>query len=185
MANPIKILLVDDEEELLELYEMKLESKSHNVQTAIDGNTAIGLLQKEKYQLILCDINMPNGNGIDVFNHFKSSGCAGKFVFITGHAKGSPELKSAEATGATVFNKPVNWDDIWNLIETLDSPLASVRSATPAVANAEPAKSPEQAKKNVPPKAATPKQEAVDVKIPSSLEKKGLDLIRSINRSKK
>lgn len=183
MANPINILLVDDEEELLELYEMKLETKSHGVKTAIDGNSAIELLKKEKFQLILCDINMPNGNGIDVFNHFNAAGCPGKFAFITGHAKGSPELKSAEKTGATVFNKPVKWDDIWALIEKLESPLASVRPRPRA--SAPTTKLAKSTITKPTPKASTPKQEAVGVNSPSSLEKKGMDLIRSINRSKK
>lgn len=186
MSGPISILLVDDEEELLELYEMKLESKKHQVSTAIDGNTAISMLNSNKYGLILCDINMPNGNGIDVYEHFNKNNISGSFAFITGHAKGSPELKAAEATGAKVFNKPVNWNDIWELIENINFPSPSVAPIQKA-SNADTPK-PETKKETKTKPVSSPNSDAKNVKDgknPSSLEKRGLDLIRSINSKKK
>lgn len=180
MSKPIKVLLIDDEEELLELYEMKLETKSHKVTTAISGNTAIAhFIKGGTFDLILCDINMPDGNGLDVFKYFKTSGIKGEFCFITGHAAGSPELKEAEATGATVFNKPVNWDNLWTLIDKVaaGSPIPKI-SKTLAKEGSSPKATPDVSSKST-------DVSADSVKIPSSLEKKGMDLIRSINRGKK
>ena len=168
MANAINVFLIDDEEELVELYEMKLEDQGHKVATAFNGNSAIEILKSKNFDLILCDINMPNGNGLDVYNHFNTSNCPGKFAFITGHAKGSPELNEAEKTGAIVFNKPVKWPDIWSLIENIDSGLSSL-APNPAASQT----------RTSAPSAAEP------VKISSSLEQKGMDLIRSINNRKK
>lgn len=164
----IQVFLIDDEEELVELYEMKLEDQGHKVSTAFNGNSAIEILKTKKFDLILCDINMPNGNGLEVYRHFSSQKLPGKFAFITGHAKGSPELLEAEKTGALVYNKPVKWPDIWALIDRLGSSSSATVNA-PANTAA----------------ASAPISTAETVKISSSLEQKGMDLIRSINNRKK
>ena len=171
MAGAMNVFLVDDEEELVELYEMKLEDQGHNVATAFDGRSAIEVLQTKDFDLVLCDINMPNGNGLEVYRNFKEMGKKATFAFITGHAKGSPELNEAEKTGAIVFNKPVKWPDIWSLIDKIDKKSANMPKA--------------QAKSSVNSSEQSPNASAEPVKISSSLEQKGMDLIRSINNRKK
>ncbi|MEC9283896.1 MAG: response regulator [Bdellovibrionota bacterium] len=171
MPSGMNVFLVDDEEELVELYEMKLEDQGHNVSTAFDGKSAIEVLKSKDFDLVLCDINMPNGNGLEVYRNFKELGKKASFAFITGHAKGSPELNEAEKTGAIVFNKPVKWPEIWSLIDKIKDKSISMPKAQ--------APNPEKASEQIPNVSAEP------VKISSSLEQKGMDLIRSINNRKK
>jgi len=69
----IKILIIDDEESVLEMYKMKLEMEGFEVQTAADGERGIEMAKKEKPKVILLDIIMPKLNGFDVLKILKEN----------------------------------------------------------------------------------------------------------------
>jgi len=66
MASEIKLLLVDDDMTLRELYEERMRIEGYNIISAVDGEEAIEKATKEKPDIILLDIMMPKINGIDV-----------------------------------------------------------------------------------------------------------------------
>src|SRR3989339_1084030 len=61
-----KILLVEDDETLLEMYSLKLRDEGFNLLTATDGLTALDLALKERPLVILLDIMMPKMDGFAV-----------------------------------------------------------------------------------------------------------------------
>lgn len=61
-----KILLVEDDETLLEMYSLKLRDEGFNLLTATDGLTALDLALKERPVVILLDIMMPKMDGFAV-----------------------------------------------------------------------------------------------------------------------
>lgn len=68
-----KILLVDDEPDILSLYSEVLELDGLNVETVQNGNEALKKAEQEKYDLILLDIMMNEGpNGLDVLKVLRS-----------------------------------------------------------------------------------------------------------------
>ena len=62
----MKILLVDDSRAIAMITTARLESFGHEVRHAINGPTAIELFQKESFDLILMDIEMPGMNGTEL-----------------------------------------------------------------------------------------------------------------------
>ncbi len=58
-----KILIVDDEEEIVEMVRFSLLRHGHQVLSANDGNTAIEILKKEKPDLIILDVMLPGIDG--------------------------------------------------------------------------------------------------------------------------
>ena len=68
----MKILIIDDEQVLLDLYRDVLVEKGHNVLTARRGEDGIKIAMQEQPELILLDILMPDMNGFDVAEHLKS-----------------------------------------------------------------------------------------------------------------
>lgn len=66
-----KILVVDDSPALLELYDFTLSSEGHKVETAKDGVDALNKIKKEKPDLILLDILMPNKDGFETLEELK------------------------------------------------------------------------------------------------------------------
>ena len=67
-----KILLADDEEDVKSILKMFLKSKGYEVCTAFDGLDAIDQTKKEKPDLILLDIMMPEMDGFEVCKKLKS-----------------------------------------------------------------------------------------------------------------
>ena len=62
--SDFRMLVVDDEPELLEILSEYFELKDFNVFTAGSGNKALEFLNKEKVDFVLSDIRMPDGDGI-------------------------------------------------------------------------------------------------------------------------
>lgn len=63
-----KILLIEDDFQLLENIAEILQASEYDVSIAEDGKTGVALAQKLTPDLIICDINMPGLNGFDVLN---------------------------------------------------------------------------------------------------------------------
>lgn len=67
----IKILLAEDDLQLIDMYRRKFEMEGFEVQFAEDGQQAIDILDKWKPDVALIDIMMPKVNGLDVLKHVK------------------------------------------------------------------------------------------------------------------
>lgn len=66
MNNVKKILIADDEPDILEIIQYNLKAEGYDVYTAKNGMEALEMAQKVEPDLILLDIMMPGKNGIDV-----------------------------------------------------------------------------------------------------------------------
>ncbi|MBT3981859.1 MAG: response regulator [Bacteriovoracaceae bacterium] len=117
-----KILLVDDEEDILEILVEVISSLGHEVRSGADGVGAVKLYAEFKPDVFLCDTNMPGMSGLDVLKEIKedvlSRGC--KFLFITGE----PDWTSSELTEMGAYGfiaKPFELDEIEAKIAELTS----------------------------------------------------------------
>ena len=110
--HSLRILLVDDEADIVELWAEKLMDNGHRVHCVFSGNQAVEALQSKEYDLVLTDINMPDGNGLAVFEFMKQRQDLTRMAFITGHGKGDPLVAEAEKSGVRIFNKPLVWSDL-------------------------------------------------------------------------
>jgi two-component system alkaline phosphatase synthesis response regulator PhoP len=68
----MKILLVDDEQDILEFIRYNLEKEGYLVYTADNGKTAIQIAQRERPHLILLDVMMPEADGIETCRELRS-----------------------------------------------------------------------------------------------------------------
>lgn len=71
MADKIKILLAEDDLQLIDMYRRKFELEGFDVQFAEDGEKAIEILNNWKPDVALLDIMMPKVNGLDVLKNIK------------------------------------------------------------------------------------------------------------------
>lgn len=72
MAKILKILIVEDEIALLDLYEEVLKDAGFNVKKCCNGRDALSLLSKGNYDLVLLDLMMPEVDGIEVLKVVRS-----------------------------------------------------------------------------------------------------------------
>ena len=99
-----KILIVEDEANIVKLITSRLKANNYDVVVAYDGLYAVREAHEKKPDLIILDIKMPAGSGISVFENLKMTGDTMMIpiIFITAHA--TDELrKQALAMGAADF----------------------------------------------------------------------------------
>lgn len=77
-----KILLVEDEDFIRDLYERQLTKEGFSVKTAIDGQGAIDALKTETFDLLLLDIMLPVMNGLQVLREFKAQNPSSTMITI-------------------------------------------------------------------------------------------------------
>jgi len=122
VTNSRKILIVDDEELLREVLVEVFSSMGHQTFEAASGPEAFSFLQKESVDLVLSDVRMPQGNGIELFEKLRAVKYPGRFVLMSGYS--DLALEDAYSMGIDAyFFKPFNLTDIRNMAKILFSPL--------------------------------------------------------------
>ncbi len=79
-----KLLLVEDDEELLDILMTSLEAELHSVDTATDGEEAWEKLRFYKYDVIIMDWELPKLTGVEVMRQFRYSGGVTPILMLTG-----------------------------------------------------------------------------------------------------
>ena len=82
-----QILLIEDEEPIRRVMVRILsdESASYEITEAENGKQGLSKLEKNPYDLVLCDIKMPKMDGIEVLEAAKAKGIHVPFIMLTGH----------------------------------------------------------------------------------------------------
>ncbi len=117
MAEKRRILVVDDEDALRTVLSAELNSEGYDVGTAADGAEALIELQKEKFDLVLLDIKMPNMNGFEVLKVIKEKHLGTKVIMLTGFADLKNAIESKKLGAEDFVSKPY---DLVDLLTTID-----------------------------------------------------------------
>ena len=119
----MKILLVEDQFINQKLMKNVLEKNGYEVSAASDGESALDLLSKNKYDIILMDIQMPELNGYEVAKKFremeKSSGSYTPILAMTANSLAGDREKSLDSGMDDYIAKPLNMTEINARIEAL------------------------------------------------------------------
>jgi two-component system response regulator AtoC len=107
-----KLLIIDDEQNMRHMLQIMTESTGYTAVTAEDGLQALELLREEEFDFILCDVKMPNMNGMDFLR--ASVDCRGDATVIMMSAYGTIDLAlEAMNCGAYDFiSKPFKVDEV-------------------------------------------------------------------------
>ncbi len=119
MSEKKKILIVDDERDIVKALTIRLQRAGYEVVTAFDGAQGIFMAHKEDPDLIILDIRMPAGNGFSVAEKLKDS--PDTFMIPVIFLTGSPEKDSEErarALGARFYvKKPYDPEELLDAID--------------------------------------------------------------------
>jgi two-component system alkaline phosphatase synthesis response regulator PhoP len=109
MENPYKILVVDDEIDILEFIQYNLRKEGYEVHLAHNGQEAIDVSKKVKPDLILLDVMMPVMDGIEACKQIKSNSDLEKIfiVFLTARAEEYSEIAGFNAGADDYISKPI------------------------------------------------------------------------------
>jgi DNA-binding response OmpR family regulator len=119
MGEKKKILIVDDERDIVKALMIRLQGAGYDVVPAFDGAQGVFMAYKEKPDLIILDVRMPAGDGFSVAQKLKHSIQTSSIpvIFLTG----SPEKNAEEramATGARFYiKKPYDSEELLDAIK--------------------------------------------------------------------
>lgn len=104
-----KILLVDDEPDILEFLSYNLRKEGYQVYTALTGEEGIRVAKKEMPQLVLLDVMMPGIDGMEVCRELRSAtGMDGVVIaFLTARSEEYSHIAGFEAGADDYINKPI------------------------------------------------------------------------------
>ncbi len=114
-----KILVIDDEYQVIEPLILLLESENYTVKWAKNGKDALKFLGEDSYDWVCTDIVMPEMDGIEFLNKVRALNQSIRFIAWSGATFIDMYLKVAKLMGAVkVVSKPFLPDDILNIIKS-------------------------------------------------------------------
>lgn len=117
-ASDKKILVVDDEPQILETVTEMLQLSGYACDSAADGLEALQMVGKNTYQLIISDINMPRMSGTELFEKLQTIGFKESFIFMTGYNL-SKETNALMKKIDGLLNKPVDMQKLLSIVENI------------------------------------------------------------------
>jgi len=117
-----KVLVIDDDPTILEVFSQYLTDLGHEVTQADNGKTGLALMQQIRPDLIITDIMMPEMDGLEILMQIRRDQTDIPVIAISGGLRALPVhfLQQAQLFGARyVFEKPVSLEDLKDAIEEL------------------------------------------------------------------
>ncbi|WP_162532158.1 response regulator [Candidatus Scalindua japonica] len=120
-AHNANILVIEDEEVILDMMKILLESRGHNVFVSQDSSVGIEMYENHIYDIVLCDLAMPKLNGWQVAKFIKEYDAVRKrtktpVVLITGYELDADNIDYKKEGVDFILNKPIELDKLHKII---------------------------------------------------------------------
>jgi two-component system CheB/CheR fusion protein len=119
----VKVLLVDDHEDMLGMMQVMMERRAYCVATALSGEEALQVARGFEPHVIISDIGMPGMDGYEMMSTLRATDGLAPFksIALSGY-DGEDEATRAQAAGYDAqMTKPVNFDSLFQTIESFKS----------------------------------------------------------------
>jgi DNA-binding NtrC family response regulator len=103
-----KILIIDDEKSIRKTLREILEYEKYQVDEAADGVEGLNMVQKEKYDIVLCDIKMPKMDGIEVLEKIMQLAADMPVVMVSGHGNIETAVEAVKKGAFDFIAKPLD-----------------------------------------------------------------------------
>ena len=111
-----RVLLIDDEKEFLEVMSERMQNRDIDVTTATSARDALALVEKESYDAIILDLQMPEMDGLQALERLKAINPDLQVILLTGHATVEKGVQAMKLGATDVLEKPA---DIQTLTEKI------------------------------------------------------------------
>ncbi|MDJ0623758.1 MAG: response regulator [Desulfocapsaceae bacterium] len=114
-----KVLIVDDEEDMLWMLQRNLDSGIPNIETfaAQSGNEALDILNNNEINLVITDINMPGMSGLELLTEVSSKWPDTKVIIMTAYPSNAFENKARKEGAVQFVEKPFDIQDMRKIVE--------------------------------------------------------------------
>ncbi len=105
-----KVLLVDDDEEFLDVMSERLRNHGVDVSTSSSAIDALDLIDKELFDVVVLDLQMPGIDGIDTLQRIKEKREELQVILLTGHATVEKAVESIKLGAMDFLEKPADFE---------------------------------------------------------------------------
>ncbi|RNC66639.1 MAG: sigma-54-dependent Fis family transcriptional regulator [Desulfuromonadales bacterium] len=112
MKERTRILLIDDEDSGREALTLLIRNAGHFVRSAASGTEGQQILAREKFEIVITDLLLPDANGIDILKKVKEESPLTEVILITGHASAETAVRAMKEGAFDYITKPLNIDEL-------------------------------------------------------------------------
>ncbi len=121
-APRAKILVVDDEDQVVQIFQDLLTQQGYEVVSCGNGDDAIAMVTTEQFDLVLTDINLPGTDGLEVVRAAKAADKDTCVILITGYASTTTAIDALRQGAYDYITKPF---DLWETAKAIERGLES------------------------------------------------------------
>jgi len=111
------ILLVEDKDSLRRVLRLTLENAGYTVTEAADARLALGEISRAPHQVVLTDLRMPNGSGLDVLRAARAADGDVPVILMTGFGSIDEAVQAMKEGAHDFLQKPVDSNHLLLLVE--------------------------------------------------------------------
>lgn len=115
------VLIIDDEPALRQILENILTQAGYTTDAVGTTRDAAAKLVRGDIDVALCDIRMPDGDGVDLVRGFQGSGIDTQFIMVTAFASMETAIEALRAGASDYMVKPVNREDLLHRLSNIDA----------------------------------------------------------------
>ena len=109
---PVKVLIVDDEKDFVEMFSLRLVKQGEKVSTAFSGKEALEVLEHSAIDVVILDIRMPGMDGIDTLKQIKRLYPIIEVILLTGHGSTETAVEGMKLGAFDYLMKPADPKEI-------------------------------------------------------------------------
>lgn len=110
--SALRVLLVDDEEELVDTIAERLQIRGIEAEAVTRGDLALERIQASSFDVVLLDLKMPGMGGLEVLRRIKELRPGLEVILITGHGSTDEETGALPPGAFDYVMKPINIEDL-------------------------------------------------------------------------
>ena len=111
-----RILIIDDDPHFLRVLQRILSHEKFNVTAIANPCEAIELLRSGNFNLIICDLRMPDCDGLNLLQAVRGAGNETPVVILTAYGEVDTYLEAMNAGATEYLNKPINSDELVQVV---------------------------------------------------------------------
>jgi CheY-like chemotaxis protein len=120
-ASPLKVVVVEDNEDIRELFVQSLAETGHSVTCAADGPSGLEALLASGPDVAFVDVGLPGFDGYEVARRARAAGSRSRLVALTGYGQSTDKQRAVDAGFDEHLVKPVLDDDLRGSLERASS----------------------------------------------------------------
>lgn len=114
---PTRVLLVDDEEDFVDMLQLRLEEVGEKVTPAYSGQMALEILAKVEIDVVILDIKMPGMDGIQTLKEIKKQFPLVEVILLTGHGTTESAVDGMKQGAYDYLLKPADFSELETKLE--------------------------------------------------------------------